>query len=480
MGCVTVVTLGSGAKEYLSLGTIDAIKHTKKLILRTGRHPIAPYLNSEGIAFTTLDELYEQTESFDELNLLGAETLRELSDETPIVYATSDPMTDSILAELKKKEQIQLRILPGISHAERCLAMANAVATAVQICTAEAFALLDYMPSVSLLITELHSRECAGECKLKLLSLMNEDAVVSFISGKEETGELSKKEFPLYELDRQKHYDHLTAVYVPGLPWNERQRYSMDDLMKVVERLRSPGGCPWDLEQTHESLLKNLLEESYEYIQAVHEEDVEHMTEELGDVLLQVALHSVIAKQCGEFDINDVTSAVCGKMIERHSHVFGGEIAASAEDVLARWEARKCAQRGILSCTEAMRSVSTALSPLLRASKVQNKAHGIGFDFADSLEALTKVTEETDEVVQNLQNDEPLEEELGDLLFSVVNVCRLAKIDPDIAVSRATDKFIRRFSQLEKAVLEDGRKIEGLTLEEMNVYWEASKKQEKV
>ena len=281
---------------------------------------------------------------------------------------------------------------------------------------------------------------------------------------------------PLYELDRQSAYDHLTAAYVPAVPMERRTRYDMDDLVHVMQRLRAPDGCPWDREQTHESLLPSLLEESYEYIQAVRDGDIDHMYDELGDVLLQVVFHAEVARQHGDFDIHDVTTAICHKMIERHTHIFGTEKADTAGQVLDNWEALKRRQRGITTHAQAMEDVSTGLSPLLRAGKVQNKARKVGFDFAGAAEALGKVYEEADEVAQNLHDGADPEMELGDLLFSVVNVCRLAGKNPDIALFASTNKFISRFRAMENAIKKSGKCLEDLTLSEMDVYWNTGKR----
>jgi len=280
---------------------------------------------------------------------------------------------------------------------------------------------------------------------------------------------------PLFALDRQPAYDHLTACYVPPIEQVDRKRYNMDDLVAVMTRLRAPDGCPWDKEQSHESLLTNLLEESYEFIGAVRDGDVDHMYDELGDVLLQVVFHAEIARQHGDFDIDDVTTAITCKMIERHPHIFGSVKADTSAQVLDNWDAIKRSQRGIKSVAEAMDDVSTGLSAAMRADKVQHKAAKIGFDFPDALSALAKVHEEADEVRECLTLGENPELELGDLFFSVVNVCRLCKKNPDIALFSATNKFIDRFRKMEKSIEKAGKSTGDLTLSEMDVYWEAEK-----
>lgn len=475
---LTVVTLGTGGEAFLTRGVERALREAGHLVLRTARHPMAAWLRQEAIAFDTMDDLYDTCEDFDEFNEAVARRLAGFCKASPVCYAVSDASFDATVTaacRLFAKEKTPCTILPGVSHASRCLALVDAPAPSVRLYSATDFERAPHSPEEALLLTELHSQACAGDCKLKLLSLLPEEMQVTLITGREETGELKAVSIPLYELDRQKHYDHLTAVYVPGVSYLSRSRYDMDDLVQVVTRLRAPDGCPWDREQTHESILPDLLEESYEYIQAVREEDIDHMYDELGDVLLQVAMQSEIAKEHGEFDLLDVTSAICGKMIERHPHVFGQVKADTSEQVLENWEALKRQQRGISSHADAMANVSTGLSPLLRASKVQKKAAKVGFDFDTAEEALKKVYEEADEVKENLQSGKDPEEEIGDLFFSVVNVCRLCGKNPDIALFSAVEKFISRFRAMEMQVKNAGKCVEDLTLSEMDVYWEAGK-----
>lgn len=477
---LTIVTLGTGGEMFLTRGVERALRQAQCVVLRTERHPMASFLKNEGIAYESLDALYEACEDFDLFNHQAAQQVLSMCKDKNVCYAVSDASFDTTVAAIQKEKpaSAKVTVLPGVSHAERCLSMLDSHADALRLYTAQAFLPARVSPQEDLLLLEVHSRECAGECKLKLLELMPEETQITFITGDEQTGELKRKKIDLYEMDRQKGYDHLTAVYVPAVPMLERTRFNMDDLMAVVARLRAPDGCPWDREQTHESLLPDLLEESYEFIQAVRDEDVDHMYDELGDVLLQIALHTQIAIEHGDFTIDDVTSAVCFKMIERHTHVFGQVKADTAEDVLTNWEAFKREQRGIQTHAQAMEEVSLGLSSLLRAYKVQKKARKVGFDFDTALEALEKVHEEADEVRQNIQNGENPEMELGDLFFAAVNVCRLCGKDPDIALTSSTNKFIKRFRKMENEIKRAGKSLEGLTLSEMDVYWNAGKRDE--
>ena len=477
---LTIVTLGTGGEMFLTRGVERALREAQCVVLRTERHPMASFLQAEGIPYQSLDALYEACEDFDLFNHQAAQKVLSLCKEQSVCYAVSDASFDTTVAAVQREKPAAAKvvILPGVSHAERCLSMLESHADALRLYTAEAFLPARVSPQEDLLLLEVHSRECAGECKLKLLELMPEETEVTLITGNEQTGELRKKTILLYEMDRQKAYDHLTAVYVPAVPMLQRSRFNMDDLMAVVARLRAPDGCPWDREQTHESLLPDLLEESYEYIQAVRDQDVDHMYDELGDVLLQIALHTQIAIEHGDFGIDDVTSAICSKMIERHTHVFGQVKADTSDEVLNNWEAFKREQRGITTHAQAMEDISLGMSSLLRAYKVQKKARKVGFDFDTALEALKKVYEEADEVRENIENGADPEMELGDLLFAAVNVSRLCKKDPDIALTASTNKFIKRFRNMENAIKTAGKSLEDLTLSEMDVYWNAGKRDE--
>ena len=251
--------------------------------------------------------------------------------------------------------------------------------------------------------------------------------------------------------------------------------YTFDDLVNIIEKLRAPGGCPWDAEQTHESIRKNLIEEAYEALEAIDTGKGEVMADELGDLLLQIVFHAQIGKDEGEFNIDDVTTAVCEKMIRRHPHVFGDVKADTSEEVLRNWDEIKKKEKSLSDVSGTLKSVSSYLPALMRASKVQDKAAKVGFDFDDALMALNKVTEETAEVKDALVNGGDIEEEIGDLLFAAVNVARLAGITSEQALTRTTEKFISRFEYVEKNA---PAPLTQMSLAEMDKLWEESKKRD--
>lgn len=259
----------------------------------------------------------------------------------------------------------------------------------------------------------------------------------------------------------------------------KKNRYTFEDLLEIMRILRSENGCPWDREQTHDSLKKYLIEEAYEVLEAIDSGEKAKMCEELGDLLLQVVFHSQIAFENNSFSMDDVIDAICKKLIIRHTHVFGDDNATTADDVMVFWEANKKKEKNFKTQTEVLKSVPANLPALMRSYKVQQKAADVGFDWDDIKDAILKLYEEIAELqeVYKSKDVEIITDEVGDVLFSIVNVCRFLKIQPEIALSKTTDKFIKRFEFIEKEALNCGKKLKDMTLQEMDELWEKAKKQ---
>lgn len=247
--------------------------------------------------------------------------------------------------------------------------------------------------------------------------------------------------------------------------------YNVDDLKRIVAILRAPGGCQWDGEQTHQSIRRNFLEEAYEVAEAIDENSLEHLKEELGDVLLQVVFHASIEEDAGHFDLNDVADGISRKLIYRHPHVFGDVSVSSTDEILTNWEELKKAEKGQASQADAVDAVARSLPALWRAEKVQKKAAKVGFDWPDVNGALNKMGEELDEVRAAINGSGDVTEELGDLLFAVVNAARFLNVDPEMALHAASDKFAARFRKVEEAVTESGQAMENVPLEELEAIW---------
>ena len=256
-----------------------------------------------------------------------------------------------------------------------------------------------------------------------------------------------------------------------------KDRYSFEDLLEVMKILRSENGCPWDREQTHDSLKRYLIEETYEVLEAIDKKSKDMLCEELGDLLLQIVFHAQIAEENGEFDINDVITGISKKMYDRHTHVFGEDKAETAQDVVNNWEVIKRKEKRIETYTEDLRKIAPNLPALMRSYKVQQKAAKAGFDWNDIKDVIDKVYEEINELnsAREAQDIEKVSEELGDLLFSVVNVSRFLNVHPELALNATVEKFINRFEYIEKTVSKEGRKLENLSLKEMNLLWDDAK-----
>lgn len=474
MNPITVVALGPESPEFLTLGAAEALLDAPAVLLRTGRHGVAAWLEKNLVPYKTLDALYDETEDYDELAQAAADAVLRFAQTTPSgVYAVPDPTGDETVAELVRRG-VPLRVLAGVTQtdAARARALENGFAgdQGVAAFPAADLRVQDLNPSLPLVLTELNSRLTAGDVKLKLLEIYDAETQVQFDS----------QRIALEDLDRQEHYDHLTSVYLPASPLSERTRYTFGDLLDIMARLRRRGdGCPWDLEQTHESLRQYMLEEAHEVVAAINVGDPDRIADELGDVMLQVVFHSRVAEEHAEFAITDVTSAICKKMISRHRHIFGDRSCADAEEVSKSWEQIKKEEKGLRSTSEVMRDVPDSLPALMRASKVQNKAHQIGFDWADPREALDKISEENGEVREELDAGRDPEEEFGDLLFAAAHAARLCGVQPELALDKATEKFIRRFEFMEQAAQSEGKTLSGMTLAQMESYWAQAKRHEK-
>lgn len=256
-----------------------------------------------------------------------------------------------------------------------------------------------------------------------------------------------------------------------------KNSYDMKDLLDIMRILREPGGCPWDAEQTHESIKKDLIEETYEVIEAINKNDKELLCEELGDLLMQVVFHAQMEKEKGEFEFGNVTDGICKKLIERHPHVFGQISVSGVDDVLTNWDAIKRKSKGQKTTTQSMNSVPRELPALMRATKLQKKAADVGFDWSDVSGALDKLEEEIAELRQAIVNNdrENMNEELGDVLFSAVNVSRFIKTDAEEALTAASDKFLARFTKVESLAQERNIDMKASTLEELDKLWDEAK-----
>ena len=255
------------------------------------------------------------------------------------------------------------------------------------------------------------------------------------------------------------------------------KKYTVEDLLEILKVLRGENGCPWDRAQTHESIKKSMIEETYEAIDALDSGDDHAFSNELGDVLLQVAFHATLADERGAFNFDDIVREICTKLITRHTHVFGKDKAASAEEALGNWEKNKKKEKGLKSNTELLDDVPHSLPALMRAQNVKKKAASCGFDWEDISGVMDKIKEEAQELCDAAaeKSEEKIAEEYGDLLFSAVNLGRFLKVDSEVALANATNKFIRRFAKMEKFAENECKDFSGLSPKEMDDLWKKAK-----
>ncbi|MFO7636951.1 MAG: nucleoside triphosphate pyrophosphohydrolase [Clostridia bacterium] len=258
------------------------------------------------------------------------------------------------------------------------------------------------------------------------------------------------------------------------------RKYGFNDLVELMVKLRGPGGCAWDREQDHGSLKRYLLEETYEVLEAIDLNDKGMIQEELGDVLLQVVFHAQVASEENAFDIDDVVDGICRKIISRHTHVFGEDKAETPEEVLKNWNRIKYEEKKISSHTAGIKSIPKNFPALFRSMKIQEKAARAGFDWDDRQGPVEKIKEEIEEFLHayDQKDGKSVEEEFGDILFSLVNLSRFLKINPELALEKTMNKFIRRFSFIEEECLREGLEMENMSLSQLDVLWEKSKEKD--
>jgi len=491
MSLITVVGLGSGDVDQLTLGIWRRLQSGKKIYVRTAEHPALNILREHSIEFESFDHIYEQNDSFadvyetitDELISIAAQQGQD------IIYAVpGHPMVAEKTSQLLKQKcpeaGIELEFLGGESFLDQAFLRFG-------FDPIEGFQLLDgsqaldkaFNPRIHTIIAQVYDTFTASDVKLSLMAWYPDDYPVVVghalgVSGKEVIENIA-----LFELDRVKGYGNLSLIWIPRSEAESLQNRSFERLQEIVGILRSPEGCPWDMEQTHASLRKNLIEEACEVLETIDEDDPDAMCEELGDLLLQVMLHAQIEDETGAFNVYDVVQGLNEKLIRRHPHVFGTQSAESAEEALVHWQRMKLEEKKLKGIDVEQVSVLAGIprdfSGLLKAWKLQKKAAQVGFDFTNIEDVTAKITEEFAELqVEMASSDagEAQKAELGDLLFSIVNLARFLKIDPEEAIALTNQKFIRRFCYIEEQLRLKGVTFDQTELIEMEHYWEAAKK----
>ncbi len=477
---VIIAALGEGGIDSVSLGAYKLMKENYT-IFRTERDEAVSALLGEGINGEALDRLYESTEDFDSLcSEIAMAVLEAAKARGSVVYAVpggagiGDATVASVISTCRK-EGAQISFAGGTSPVERAALEAGGLESAV-VCSGYSLLESDINTKLALIVTELDGELLAGDVKLKLMDYYSDETPVLFIQEGESKG------IRLSDLDRQKKYSYSCKIVINPIDFKALSRYDFIRLLDLVAILRGRGDerfdpCPWDMDQTHESLRGDMIEEAYEFADAIDSGDPDKMADELGDVLLQVAMHSQIAGEYGEFTAMDVTTGICKKMISRHRHIFGGEKAKDAASVLNLWDDVKKKEKHIETVADSMKDVPKSFPALMRAAKVLKRAAKAGFDWPDIDACMAKVSEEMAEIKGEIASGdrERLFEEVGDMLLAAAKIPRVLGIDGELALTKAVDKFIKRFEAMEQVVVKSGRVLGDLALAELEAIWDGEK-----
>jgi len=481
MSSITIVGLGPGDPRYLTREAWNVLEAAEEVWLRTGQHPTVGSL-PDHLNLHSFDHLYEQADEFAQVyESIASEVLALGQRPQGVVYAVpGHPLVgESTVQRLLAEAQVgstSLRIVQGLSFVEPTLSALGIDALAgLQICDALELAACYYPPlnpDVPALIGQLYSRTLAADVKLTLMNQYPEDHHVVLVNAAG-TEMQQLREIPLHELDHSDEVNHLTTLFVPAL----RPVSSLQGFQDTIAHLRAPDGCPWDREQTHESLSSSLLEETYETVAAIESGNVADLREELGDLLLQVVLHAQIATEEGEFRMAEVIADIDAKLKHRHPHVWGDRPATGTDEVLQRWEQLKREEKGF--DRSALEGVPRALPALQQANTYGQRAARVGFDWPKASGVVAKIQEE----IRELQAAETPDErfaELGDLLFAVVNWARWLEIDPEAALRRANARFARRFQFMERLARDRGESFSELGIDQLEAMWQEAKQAEEI
>ncbi|CAH1222913.1 hypothetical protein PAECIP111893_04934 [Paenibacillus plantiphilus] len=486
---ITVVGLGTGDTDQLTMGIWRKLQAAEHRYVRTDKHPTMRLFTDHQLSYTSFDYLYEELHSFPDVYAAIADVLLEKAAlEGHIVYAVpGHPMvaerTVQLLRDRCSQEGITLTVLGGESFLDQAF-------TRLGFDPIEGFQLLDatalepslLQPKLHTLIGQVYDEYTASDVKLTLMERYPDDhqVTVGHALGVPEEEQITT--VPLYELDRLQGYGNLSLIWIPQSNDAALQNRSFDRLHEIVSILRSPDGCPWDREQTHQSIRKNFIEETYEAIEALDNDDPDGMREEFGDVILQVMLHSQMEEEMGSFSVYDVIQTLNEKLLFRHPHVFGELGAVDAQEALQNWEQMKAEEKRRKGIDPALQSKLDGIPPdlpaLMKAYKIQKKAAKVGFDWDDINPVLDKIQEELGELREAIASKDSEEQaaELGDLLFATVNASRFIHADPEEALARTNQKFRKRFLYIEEQLRISGRTFDQTDLTEMDRYWEEAKR----
>ena len=465
---IIVVCLGTGDPELLNEKTIRTMKEAKNLVLRTGFHPVTVWLNNQKLNYTTLDRFYEDAEDFDSLSSDIADFLWQEALHETVVYAVSDIMTDHTLFDLNRKKppEATLTVIPGYSLSDSYMTSVYRFIPDSDLRCITAYGLLikDYNPNETMLITELDNELLAGQVKLLLSAYFDDEHEVLFYRDP-----FSYKIIKLYEIDRQNDFSHLSALLVTGSDYSSRNRFVLEDLLRIMKKLRAPDGCPWDSAQTHHSLRSYMIEEAWEVVSAINQNDTDHLADELGDLLLQIVFHSSIAESFDEFTMVDVISAISQKMIRRHPQLFPSDDQNTTSlKSYADWEKIKRKETGRHTVAESLDDISVDLPSLKYTSKMIKKLNNLSCFRRDRSAIINDLKALISRIDENTVSSP--EDALGNLLYICTELCQHMGCDSELILRMSSQKAKQKIQLIEKRLNNEGKSLESLTFTELGVY----------
>ncbi len=473
---ITVIGLGVEKGDISKRGEeaiLRAGQEGRKIVVRTANTKSYQTVLELGVPHITLDEVYARSRSFSSLAKNLAKAVTNCGENTLYLVDGAATEDNSVKVLLKRLSKNKIEIIDGVSKTTALVRAANFEGCSYT--ALSAYELFERAKAGSLalplVVYDLDDRGLAGDCKLLLGDLFGEEIEVKYlINGK-------AKKLPLYELDRQRAYDYTSAVAIEEVPLLQKRRFTIEDLKEIIVRLRAPDGCPWDRVQTSDSIKMSAVEESYELVDAIDQGDDEKILEETGDIVLQAVFHAVLKEETGAFNLTDVLTGICTKLITRHTHVFGEDKAKDEGSALSVWEKNKMTEKGQVTYADSVNDVPKCFPAAMRAQKVGKRAAKAGMDFADAFAAAERLKEELQEFFEAYEsgNATEAEKELGDLLFAAVNIGRKAGCDCEKALKESTERFAARFTEAEKLALADGKVVTALSEGEWEEYYKRAK-----
>ena len=465
---ITLIGLGN-SKGDLTVKAERALKSATKIIARTAN--TASFANLEGFKVETLDNIFLSSRNFDTLNKKLANAVLDESKTADVCYCVDGGVCEDEACAIIIKKHRDTEIIEGVPKSAHAACVAHLKSPLY--CAVSAYDTDKLKSGRAAVVYNIDCYYIASLVKERLSYLYGEECDCVFVRGDKAT------RIKVYEIDRQKDYDYSCCVAVEEKEFLKKDRYDYADVEQLIKLLRAPGGCPWDREQTNDSIKGNTIEEAYELADAIERDDDDGIEEETGDVLLQAAFHSVIKEEQGVFTGGDAITRMVKKLIFRHTHIFGTDKANDSEEALSFWEKNKTIEKHFETFGESVEAVPSNFPACMYAQKVGKRAGKSGMDFLSPVSAFERLQDEFIELVDAMQADdkEGVFEEAGDVLFAAVNTCRLAGVDCEKALRAAAKKFAKRFIKCEQLIIADGKNITDLDGLELDLYWERAKKE---